>query len=134
MHSRHRSQFALLLQAALIVFPIAALSAVALHFLRQDQAAMEQDARDRCHDLAPEAARHIGQSATAWLREDPDRVLHGEIVDGTPRAVPEIRLPIPSDWPAKLPPAQAQLWKTAQEATYRRPNADAARRALEALK
>lgn len=135
MQSRHRPQFALFLQAGLIVLPIAILSGVGLHFLRQDRAAMEQDARDRAHELAPEAARQIGEVVTTGLRENPDRLIQGEIVDGTPRAVSDYsHLPIPSDWPARLPPAQAQLWKTAQAATFRRPNRETARQALEALR
>jgi signal transduction histidine kinase len=135
MPSRHRPQFALFLQAGLIVVPIAILSGVALHFLREDQAAMEQDARDRSSELAPEAARQIGQFAAARLRENPGRLIQGEIADGKPRAVPDYSdLPIPSDWPARLPPAQAQLWKIAQGATFRKPNRETARRALEALR
>lgn len=123
-------------QAALIVLPVAVLSGVALHFLREDKTAIEQDARERASSLAPDAARRMGEAATARLALDlkAGRVKTGEIVEGRGLAVPDYpRLPEPSEWPAKLPVHQARLWRTAQDATYSRPDAQAARKALAEL-
>ena len=136
MKTRPRWELAWIAQGALIVLPVAVLSAVALHFLHEDKAAILQEARDRASTLAPEVARRIGEAASARLSEDlrSGRLQQGEIVDGQGFAVPDYpRLPAPSDWPARLPPGQAQLWKAAEDATYRKPDAEAAHKALAAL-
>ena len=76
-------------QAALIVMPVLVLSGVALHFLREDRTAIDQDARNRAKALGPDAARQIGEQITAFLAANAKNGLavQGEIVDGQGRAV-----------------------------------------------
>jgi len=131
-----RWQLAWIAQAALIVLPVAVLSVAALRFLREDKAAILEEARSRAQSLASEVARRIGEAASARLSEDlkKGRLQQGEIVNGHAFAVPDYsRVPVPSDWPAELLPAEARLWSDAQDATYRKPDVRAARKALAAL-
>jgi len=125
-----------LAQAALIVLPVLGLSAVGLYFLREDKAAMQQEAQDRARSVSAETARRIGDAISARLAEESKdgHLLQGEIVSGQARALPDYpRIPAPSDWPQTLPPAQAQLWRTAQERVYRGDDPYAANQALTAL-
>jgi len=57
----------LLWQVLLVVPPVILLSAVALYSLRQDRAAIEQDARRTAALLAPDLARRLGARADAAL-------------------------------------------------------------------
>jgi signal transduction histidine kinase len=135
MQTRRHWEIAWIAQAALIVLPVAVLSGVALHFLREDKVAIEQEARDLARSLAPETARRIGEAAGARLAEElkSGHLKQGDIVDGQGLAMPDYpRLPAPADWPAKLPPVQAQWWRTAQEAAYRS-DSEATRKALTTL-
>src|ERR1700679_2667513 len=96
---RNTWQLAWIGQAALIVLPVVVLSGVALHFLREDRTAIEQDARNRANSLAPDAARQIGEQISAFLAVNLKNglALQGEIVDGQGRAVPDYpRVPTPS--------------------------------------
>jgi len=121
--------------SALIVLPVAILSGVALHFLREDRITVQQEARDLAMSIAPEAARQFGEAAGKLLSEDLKigHLQQGEIVDGLGLAVPDYpRLPSPADWSIKLPSRLANLWRTAQEAADRS-NAEAASDALAVL-
>ncbi len=123
-------------QAALIVLPVVILSGVALHFLREDKTAIEKDGRDRANAIAPEVARQIGEQISAYLADSRKNgvVTEGQIVDGRGMAVPDYsRFPQPADWSARLQPREAQLWQSAQDATYQHPDAQAANKALTAL-
>jgi len=116
-------------QAVLIVLPVVVLSGVALHFLKEDRAAIEQDAKRRAYAIAPDVARQIGDEISAYLVQSRKQgiVTEGEIVDGRGMAIPDYpRLPEPSDWVEKLPAREARLWWRAQDAK-------AARTALTAL-
>jgi len=137
MKARNTRQLAWIGQAALIVLPVVVLSGVALHFLREDRNAIEQEARNRANALGPDAARLLGDEIGAFLAANlkNGQALQGEIVDGQGRAVPDYpRVPSPVDyWPSKLRPREAELWQTAQDATFRHPNAETANGALTAL-
>lgn len=136
MKTLRPAQLAWLGQAALIVLPVVILSGVALHFLREDKTAIEQDAKNRANSLAPDAARQIGEEIGASLAASLKNglVMQGEIVDGQGRALPDYsRIPAPSYWVAKLRPREADLWRTVQDARFQHPNADAANKALTAL-
>ncbi len=137
MKTLRRAQLAWIGQAALILLPVVVLSGVALHFLREDRTAIEQDARNRANSLGPDAARQIGEQISAFLAASLKNglAMQGEIVDGLGRAVPDYpRIPsTPTDWTAKLQPREAELWQTAQDARYQHPNAEAADKALAAL-
>lgn len=101
-------QLAWIGQAALIVLPVVVLSGVALHFLREDRTAIEQDARNRANSLGPDAARQIGEEISAFLAASLKNGLsvQGEIVDGQGRAVPDYpSVPTPSDWVHPAPAA-----------------------------
>jgi hypothetical protein len=78
-------------QAMLIVLPVVILSGVALHFLREDRAAIEQDAKRRAYSIAPDAARQIGDEISAYLIQSRKQgiVTEGEIVDGRGMAIPD---------------------------------------------
>jgi signal transduction histidine kinase len=133
---RNTRQWAWIGQAALIVLPVVVLSGVALHFLREDRTAIEQDARNRANSLGPEVARQMGEQIGAALAASLKNglVVEGEIVDGQGRAVPDYaRVPTPADWVAKLRPREAELWRTAQDARFQHPNAEVANKALTAL-
>ena len=135
MQTRRHWEIAWIAQAALIVLPVAVLSGVALHFLHEDKVAIEQEARDLARSLAPETVRRVGEAAGSRLAEElkSGRLKQGEIVDGQGLAMPDYpRLPAPADWPAMLPPAQAQWWRTAQEAAYQS-DSEVARKALATL-
>ena len=96
-------------QAVLIVLPVVILSGVALHFLREDQAAIEQDAKQRANAIAPVVARQIGDEIGAYLSESRKRgtVIEGEIVDGRGMALPDYpRFPEPGQ---EAEPASAAL-------------------------
>ena len=136
MKAPRPAQLAWIGQAALIVLPVVVLSGVALHFLREDRTVIEQDAKNRANSLGPDAARQIGEQITAFLAASlkNESAIQGEIVDGQGRAIPDYRrVPTPSDWPAKLRPREAELWRTVQDAIFQHPNADAANKALTAL-
>jgi signal transduction histidine kinase len=123
-------------QAALIVLPVAILSGVALHFLHEDRAAIERDAKDRAWSLGQETARRIGEQVNAFLNDGGKngRFVQARIINGRAVPVPYYsRWPEPTDWVAKLPPREAQLWQTAQDATFRQLNAETANRALVSL-
>ena len=79
-----RAQWAWIGQAGLIVLPVVVLSGVALHFLREDRTAMEQDARNRANAVAPDAARQIGEEISTFLAASLKNgvSIQGEIVDG----------------------------------------------------
>jgi signal transduction histidine kinase len=139
MKTPRPAQLAWIGQAALIVLPVVILSGVALHFLREDRTAIEQEARNRANALGPEAARQIGDEISAFLAASLKNGLsiQGEIVDGQGRAVPDYpRVPAPSDWVTTMAttrPREAELWQNAQDARFQHPNADAANKALTAL-
>jgi signal transduction histidine kinase len=123
-------------QAALILLPVVVLSGVALHFLREDRTAIEQDARNRANSLGPDAARQIGDQISEFLAASLKNgfAIQGEIVDGQGRAVPDYpRVPTPSDWATKLRPREAEQWQTLQDVRFQHPNAEAADKALTAL-
>ncbi len=85
-------------QAVLIVLPVVVLSGVALHFLREDRAAIEQDAKQRANAIAPDVARQIGDEIGAYLIRSRKQgiVAEGEIVDGRGMAIPDYpRFPEP---------------------------------------
>src|SRR6185437_14599428 len=123
-------------QAALIVLPVVILSGVALYYLHEDRAAIEQDAKNRAYSIGQETARRISDQVNAFLT-DSSRTGHfvqARIVNGRALPVPDYsRSPEPSDWVAKLPGREALLWQTAQDATFRHLNAEAANRALVSL-
>lgn len=137
MKSRPRHDFALLLQAVLIVLPLAVLSGVALYFLREDRASIEQEARDRAKVLAPELAQRLAPLVGDALgRASKQRtLLEGMIASGRILSPPDYpRLPEPPDWPAQMTSDQARMWKSAQEAIYQRHDPAATRKALESLR
>src|SRR6185369_5437184 len=118
MTTRRGWDLAWLAQAALIVLPVAVLSGVAFHFLREDKDAIIQDARDRAGSLASEIAGRISTTdlSQQLMRAAMTGSLVGEIVDGHAVAVPEYsRVPVPDDWPARLSSSQAQSWRSARE-------------------
>src|SRR6185503_15869423 len=85
-------------QAVLIVLPVVILSGVALHFLREDRAAIEQDAKRRAYAIAPDVARQIGDEISAYLVQSRKQgiLTEGEIVDGRGMAIPDYpRFPEP---------------------------------------
>jgi hypothetical protein len=132
MKIRRRADFFLLGQAALIVLPVAILSVVALYFLRQDQASILQDARDRAQLAAPELARHLGQRAgellQGQLKESPQP--EGSIANGRIVSPPDYsRLPEPPDWPEKT----ARALQSAEEAQFQRQDPGAAKQAFAPL-
>jgi signal transduction histidine kinase len=136
MKTLRPAQLAWIGQAALIVLPVVVLSGVALHFLREDRTAIEQDARNRANSLGPDAARQIGEQISAFLAVSLKNglAIQGEIVDGQGRAVPDyLRVPTPSDWVTKLRPRDAELWETVQDARFQHPKTEAANKALMAL-
>jgi signal transduction histidine kinase len=131
-----RAQMIWVGQAVLIVLPVVILSGVALHFLREDKAAIQQDAKRRAYAIAPDVARQIGDEISADLVQSRKQgvVTEGEIVDGRGMAIPDYpRFPQPSDWVQKLPAREAGLWRTAQKARFQHPDANAARTALTTL-
>ena len=127
MKDRRRRELGLVWQAALVVLPVAVLSGVALHFLGQDRAAVETEARGKAQALAPALALRLGPAASAALARE-----SAQFVAVQPFDRPE--LPVPADWPATLTPAHAQLWSAAQAAIYRRSDGPAARQALTTLR
>ena len=134
MKSRRWPDFTLLWQAALVVLPVAILSGVALYYLREDKASIEQEARDRAGVLAPELARRLGERVGEALKSQP-ALPEGVILDGRIQSPPDYaRLPEPPDWPDRLTPSEAALWKAAQEAGFQEQDAEAARKALTLLK
>jgi signal transduction histidine kinase len=136
MKAQRPAQLAWIVQAALIVLPVAILSGVALHFLHEDKTAIEKEARDRANSLAPEVARRISEQSATLLADGRNKgaFTQGQIVDGKGMADPDyLSVPAPADWPGKLPPPQLELWQTAQKATFQDHNGDAANKALTAL-
>jgi signal transduction histidine kinase len=134
MKRRRWTDFALVWQAALVLAPALMLPGVAIYFLRQDKAAVEQQAREQASILARELARQLGDRVDEgfWTQSAP---LTGVILNGRIQSPPDYpRLPEPPDWPDKLTPTDARLWKAAQEARYQNPNAEVARKALSQLK
>jgi len=131
-----RAQLMWIGQAVLIVLPVVILSGVALHFLREDKAAIEQDAKNRANAIAPDVARQIGDEISAYLIQSRKQRIatEGEIVDGRGMASPDYpRFPEPSDWVEKLPAREAGLWRTAEAARSQHRDAKAATAALTAL-
>ncbi|HEY4085107.1 MAG TPA: HAMP domain-containing sensor histidine kinase [Bryobacteraceae bacterium] len=95
-----RAQLVWIGQAVLIVLPVVILSGVALHFLREDRAAIERDAKRRANAIAPDVARQVGDEIGAYLVASRKRgtVIDGEIIDGRGMAIPDYpRFPEPSD-------------------------------------
>jgi len=80
-----RSEVVLLVQAAAILLPVAALSGIALHNLREDKEAIEQEARERAKVEAPELARGFGLALQSRIQNG----IAGRIRDGQPLAVPD---------------------------------------------
>jgi hypothetical protein len=112
MKTLRPAQLAWIGQAALIVLPVVVLSGVALHFLREDRTAIEQDARNRANSLGPDAARQIGEQISAFLAVSLKNglAIQGEIVDGQGRAAPDyLRVPTPSDWVTKPAAARCRV-------------------------
>lgn len=133
MKSHPRHDFALLLQALLIVLPLAILSGVALYFLREDKASIEQEARDRASVLAPELAQRLGSQVGDALRQK--TLFEGTIAAGRIVSPPDYaRLPEPADWPTQMTSDQARMWKSAQDAMFQKHDPAAARKALESLR
>ena len=129
-----RSEWALLLQGALIVLPVTVLAYCALHLLRDDRSEVERQAQDSARLVAPELARQLGRLTAEEMLRHPELPAQGRITKGQAALASDYpRTPAPDDWPWKLSPTQSRLWQTAQDATYRRPDAGAARQALEAL-
>src|SRR6185312_4702677 len=131
-----RAQLMWIGQAVLIVLPVVILSGVALHFLREDKAAIEQDAKNRANAIAPDVARQIGDEISAYLIQSRKQRIatEGEIVDGRGMASPDYpRFPEPSDWVEKLPAREAGLWRTAEAARSQHRDAKAATAALTVL-
>jgi len=119
MKSGRPAQTAWIAQAALIVLPVAVLSGVALHYLREDKASIEQDAKNRAYSIAPEVARHLADQITTFLAETRKKgpLTQVQLVNGqTFGAWDYPRWPAPDPWPTQLPPSAAQLWQTAQDA------------------
>ena len=132
MKNRPRYDFALLLQAVLIVLPLAILSGVALYFLREDRASIEQEARDRANVLAPELVQRLGSQVGDALRQK--TLFEGMIAAGRIVSPPDYaRLPEPADWPAQMTSDQARMWRSAQDAMFQRRDPAAARKAFESL-
>ncbi len=130
------AQLAWITQAALIVLPVAILSGVALYYLREDRAAIEQDAKNRAYAIGQETVRRISDQVNAFLSEGARNgsFVQARIVGGRALRVPYYsKWPEPADWVGKLPGREALLWQTAQDATFRHPNAEAANRALVSL-
>jgi signal transduction histidine kinase len=130
------AQTAWIAQAALIVLPVAILSGVALHYLREDKASIEQDAKNRAYSIAPETARQIGEEITTFLAETRKKgpLTQVQLVNGqTFGAWDYLRWPVPDAWPTRLPPQAAQLWQTARDARFQHPNAESAAKALTLL-
>jgi signal transduction histidine kinase len=124
------------LQAAFIILPVAILAGVALHFSREDKAAIFQDAQVRAAALGRELTPPLDDAMEKAVSEALQRpgqhgVLTGRMIDGRP--VSETSAPVPADWPSRLTARQSQLWKTAQDATSRRKDPPAAATALRAL-
>jgi signal transduction histidine kinase len=119
----------LVLQSALILLPVATLSAIALYSLRQDKAAILQDARDRALAIAPDIARRMGARVQEILAGQLE--LQGVIANGQVESPPDSAAPpAPPDWPDLLTAEQAQLWRAALEAVFQRQDAEAGRKAL----
>ncbi|HVV45257.1 MAG TPA: histidine kinase dimerization/phospho-acceptor domain-containing protein, partial [Bryobacteraceae bacterium] len=131
-----RAQLIWIGQAVLIALPVVILSGVALHFLQEDKAAIEQDAKRRANAIAPEVARQIGDEISTYLVQSRKQgtLTEGEIVDDRGMAIPDYpRFPEPSDWVQKLPASEAGLWRTAEAARFQHRDAKAATAALTAL-
>jgi signal transduction histidine kinase len=96
-----RSEIALLLQAAAIVLPVAALSGIALHFLREDKAAIEREARDKAQAEMPERVRALRQQVQSLVQH----AVAAQIQDG--------QAFIPGDYPRQPEPTAASTEATA---------------------
>ncbi len=119
----------------LVVPPVIVLSAAALYSLREDQAAIEREARRSAGvlaaDLAPRIAARVGVdlgervaaacSATAsgvieTGKTDNERdswkaPLCGLIIDGQVRVPRDHPPPAPPDWPSRLTASEAEAWQ-----------------------
>ncbi len=138
--TRRGGNASLLWQVLLIVPPVVVLAAVALYSLRQDRAAIEQDARGNASVLAPDLARRWGARVEADLatlitpacsaggpaagpvgRDTRDAALTplcGLVVNGQIRVPPDYpTLPSPPEWVRRLTPAEAQPWRILASAT-----------------
>jgi len=96
MKRRLWPDFPLVWQAALVVLPVVVLSGVALYYLREDKASVEQEARTRAAELAPELAQRLGEHAAEFFKAP----MGGSIQDG--------RITAPVDYP-RVPEPPGQL-------------------------
>ena len=88
------------------------LSATALYFLREDKAGLEQEARDRARVLAPEISRALGARISQLMIHPAGPYRGGKIEDGRVTSPFDSSVPpLPPDWPDRLPPAEAGLWR-----------------------
>jgi len=98
MKMRRWIDFTLLWQAALVVLPVVALSAVAFYSLGRDKASVERDARQRAEELAPELARRMREHAPSFLN----------IGAPAPGLIEDGRIVSPPDYP-RFPEPQGSL-------------------------
>jgi signal transduction histidine kinase len=134
MPTGRRSEWVLLLQATLVALPVAGVAGAAVHFLRSERAEVEQQAREGAGILAPEFARQLASRAGDELSRQVGLAHHGRIAGGRIVSVGGFEdFPSPADWLGKLTARQAQWWETAQNALYRRSDADSGSEALRAL-
>jgi signal transduction histidine kinase len=129
---RRGGHASLLWQVLLVVPPVIVLSAVSLYSLRQDRAAIEQDARTNAAVLAPDLARRWGARAQADLEAlvtsacaaagrqaapaSPDRPdsadtpICGLVLNGRVRVPPDYPpLPAPPPWVSDRTPVPVRL-------------------------
>lgn len=141
-------------QVLLIALPVIILSSIALYSLRQDRAAIEQDARRNASVQVPDLALRWGVRVSTDLAAliasacsggspegqppvggvgEPAVPLCGLVVDGRIRVPLDYPpLPSPPEWVRTLTPADAQRWREVADAS---PQADPAklRRAVVSL-
>jgi len=110
-----RSETVLLVEAAAIILPVAALAGIALNFLGEDKNAIEQEARARAKAELPELSRVFNQLMKGHWQFNIDAA--GEIKDGQALAVPDYpQQPEPWDSPA---PAEATAeWRQLEAAEH----------------
>jgi signal transduction histidine kinase len=123
----------LLLQAALVVLPVAVLSLIALFSLRQDKATVLQDARNHAAPSIRDLAARLGPRIAQLIATE--KPLEGFIADGRIQSPPDSgSLLQPADWPFQLSPKDARFWQQAQAAMFQHEDSVAARNALNSLK
>ncbi len=111
----------MILQTALIVGPLGVLSGVAFYFLREDKAAVEQDARDRAAAIIPELARRTGEGVGKMLSlaTEPPPKFEGIVAGGKITSPPDYpRVPEPPDWPDEAGSRAGGILEQLQEALY----------------